>query len=209
MRRARQRGFNLIEVMITLVVLGVLIGLAAPSFSDWLQNQQIRGAAEATLNGLQVARAEAVARNKNISFQFMSDLSASCAKAPIGAGIALSSMSWVVSDGDPSGNCDKNINDPTPGPVIQSRSGFEGTPNAVVTTTPGGTTTVTFTALGATTSNPDGSFPMGCMDVSNLVPGATTRPLRIVINPGGSTKLCDLSVAAPDTRACPTTLACP
>src|SRR5215470_15125305 len=113
--RARQHGFNLIEVMISLVVLGVLIGLAAPSFSDFLQNQQIRGAAEATLNGIQVARAEAVARNTNVSFQFMNDLSASCVKAPIGPGISLTSMSWVVAVGDPSGNCDKNINDPTPG----------------------------------------------------------------------------------------------
>src|SRR5262245_36744694 len=202
--RARQHGFNLIELLITFVILAILIGLGAPAFSDWLQNQQIRGAAEAALNGLQAARSEAVARNRNVSFQFMNDLSATCAKTRIGMGINLSSMSWVVSAGEPSGNCDKKINDVPPGPVIQSRSGFEGTPGAVVATTPNGATTVTFTALGATTSNPDASLPMRSMDISSSVlTGASARPLRIVINPGGSTRLCDPSAVAPDTRACP------
>jgi len=54
--RSSQRGLNIVEIMISLVVLGVLIGLGAPGFAEWLQNQQIRAAAEATLNGLQVAR---------------------------------------------------------------------------------------------------------------------------------------------------------
>jgi len=54
--RSSQRGLNIIEIMISLAVLGVLIGLGAPGFAEWLQNQQIRAAAEATLNGLQVAR---------------------------------------------------------------------------------------------------------------------------------------------------------
>jgi type IV fimbrial biogenesis protein FimT len=202
--RARQHGFNLIELLITFVVLAVLIGLGAPSFSDWLQNQQIRAAAEATLNGLQAARSEAVARNTNVSFQFMTDLSPTCVPAPIGAGINLTSMSWVVSLGDPSGSCDKNVGDVPPGPVIQSRSGFEGTPGAVVATLPNGATTVTFTALGATTSNPDGSLPLLNMTVSSSVlTGPTARPLKIVINPGGSTRLCDPNAVAPDTRACP------
>jgi type IV fimbrial biogenesis protein FimT len=202
--RAAQHAFTLIELLITFVILAVLIALGAPSFSDFLQNQQIRGAAEATLNGLQVARAEAVGRNTNVSFQFMNDLSATCVVAPIGQGINLTSMSWVVSLGDPSGSCDKKVGDLPPGPVVQSRSGFEGTPGAVVATTPNGATTVTFTPLGAITSNPDGSLSLQSMTVSSSVlTGPTARPLRIVINPGGSTKLCDPSVVAPDTRACP------
>ncbi|HMH18405.1 MAG TPA: GspH/FimT family pseudopilin [Burkholderiales bacterium] len=202
--RAPQHGFNLIELMISIVVLGVLIALGAPGFSEWLQNQQIRAAAEATLNGLQVARSEAVARNANVSFQFVSDLTASCATAPLGSGGFLTSISWVVSAGNPAGACDKKIGDTPPGPVIQSRSGAEGTPNAVVTTVPAGTTTVTYTPLGATTSNLDGSLPMKSMTLSNVILSAgTSRPLQIVINPGGSTRMCDPLAVASDTRACP------
>jgi type IV fimbrial biogenesis protein FimT len=202
--RALQHGFTLIEIMISLVIIALLISLGAPAFSDWIQNQQTRAAAEATLNGLQVARSQAIALNNNVSFQFMGDLSSSCATAPLRPDGNLLTISWVVSLGDPTGACDKKVGDTPPGPVIQSRTGTESTPNALVTTTPGGSTTVTFTPLGATTSNPDGSLVMQSMVFSNAsLNGSSARPLKIVINPGGSTRLCDPSAVAPDTRACP------
>jgi len=202
--RAPQHGFTLIEIMISLVIIALLISLGAPAFSEWLQNQQTRAAAEATLNGLQVARSEAVARNANVSFQFMADLSSTCQPAPIGPGGALTSVSWVVSLGDPSNACDKKIGDTPSGPVIQSRSGAEVTPNALVTTLPASATTVTFTPLGGTTGNPDGSLTLQSMTLTNAVlTGSGSRPLRIVINPGGSMRMCDPSAVAPDTRACP------
>jgi type IV fimbrial biogenesis protein FimT len=202
--RASRQGFTIIEMMIALVIMGILISLGAPSFSDWLQNQQIRAAAEATMNGLQVARGQAVALNTKVTFQFMADLSSTCTLAPIGPGNALTSTSWVVGVGDASGACDKKINDTPPGPVIQSRSGAEAAPNALVTTVPDGATTVTFTPLGATTDNPDGTFGLQSMTLSSAVlKGSTARPLRIVINPGGSLRMCDPSAVAPDTRACP------
>ena len=63
-----QRGVSLIELLIGLVVLASLLGLAAPSFMLWMQNTQIRGGADAILNGLQVARTEAIRRNKAVQF---------------------------------------------------------------------------------------------------------------------------------------------
>jgi type IV fimbrial biogenesis protein FimT len=198
-----QRGFNIIEVLISLAVLAILVTLAAPSFTQWLQNQQIRTATDSILNGLQVARSEAVARNTNVSFQFMDGLSSTCAVSALGSGGILLNQNWVVSVGDPSGACDKKIGDTPPGPVIQSRSESEGTPNTAATTTPGGATTVTFTPLGATTGNPDGSFSLQRVDVTNLVSAGAARPLRVVINPGGSLRMCDPIAVAPDSRACP------
>jgi len=59
----------------------VLISLGAPGFAEWLQNQQIRAAAEATLNGLQVARGEAVRSNTPVRFQLVSDLTSTCVLA--------------------------------------------------------------------------------------------------------------------------------
>lgn len=56
--------------MIGITILAILLGAAMPSFQTWLQNTQIRNAAESITNGLQRARAEAVARNTNVAFAF-------------------------------------------------------------------------------------------------------------------------------------------
>jgi type IV fimbrial biogenesis protein FimT len=61
-------GFTLIELMITIALLGILSFFAIPSYRTWIQNTQIRGGAEAILNGIQLARAEAVQRNTNTQF---------------------------------------------------------------------------------------------------------------------------------------------
>lgn len=66
--KSRSRGYTLVELMIAIVVMGILMSLAVPSFRVWLQNSQIRNATESILNGIQRARAEAVARNANVEF---------------------------------------------------------------------------------------------------------------------------------------------
>ncbi|HXV08626.1 MAG TPA: GspH/FimT family protein [Burkholderiales bacterium] len=67
-RRRGQRGVTLIELMLALVVLAVLLTLGVPSFQAWLQNTQIRTATDALMNGLQMARTEAVRRNTIVYF---------------------------------------------------------------------------------------------------------------------------------------------
>jgi type IV fimbrial biogenesis protein FimT len=202
---APQSGFTLVEIMISLVVLGVLIALAAPSFSSWLQNQQIRAAAEATLNGLQLARAEAVRRNAQVRFQFVSDLTSSCTLVTS----STDRINWVVSLGDPTGACNVTVNAAPPGPVIQSRAAEEGSPNVQVVITPGGSpapTAVTFSPLGSVVStNSDGSVAFTRLDLDNpAITGGAARPLRIVISAGGSARMCDPAVAtAGDPRVCP------
>lgn len=61
-------GVTLIELLIAIAILGIVVTLGLPAFGEWLQNTQIRTAAEAVLNGLQLARAEAVKRNGLVTF---------------------------------------------------------------------------------------------------------------------------------------------
>ena len=61
-------GFTLIELMVSLVVLGILLSIAMPSFRAWMLNIQIRNASESILTGIQRARAEAVGRNTGVTF---------------------------------------------------------------------------------------------------------------------------------------------
>ena len=155
--------------------LAVLTTLGAPSFFEWLQNAQTRSGAEAVLNGIQVARSEAIQRNARVMVVFVPP-----------------STGWTVSvDADDT--------------VIQSRSGAEGTSNAVVTVTPLGATTVTFAPLGGVTANADSSDTLTQVDVTNVVLTSTAaRPIRIVVTGGGSTRMCDpaATIATTDPRHC-------
>jgi len=189
--RAAQGGFNLIEIMVSLTVLAILIALGAPSFGEWLQNQQIR---EALVNGMQVARGEAIKRN--LAVQLTLDL-------PSG---------WTVCEATKQ-PCDGTLlADPVRvQDVIQSRSGREGTSNAKATSAPDGALAVTFSPLGSVlTTNSDGSVPLTQVDVVNtqgdcMAAGGPMRCLRVVVRGGGSIRMCDPTpgIVAPDTRACP------
>ncbi|HEY8100135.1 MAG TPA: GspH/FimT family pseudopilin [Burkholderiaceae bacterium] len=61
-------GFTLVELMIGITIMAILLGVAIPSFKVWITNTRIRTTAESVASGLQRARAEAVARNTNVSF---------------------------------------------------------------------------------------------------------------------------------------------
>jgi len=187
-----QLGFNLIEMMVALTVLGVLITLGAPSFGEWMQSQRIRASAEAILNGMQVARAEAIRQN-----------------LPIELGLEPPLSGWTVCPGSVK-PCDST----TPAAsVIQSKSAQEASGGARIAQTPGDVTLLTFSPLGALLAkNPaDDSLPVTKVDVYYndpalcLAAGGTMRCLRVVVSGGGTVRMCDPTptIVAPDPRACP------
>ena len=166
-----ERGFTLIELMITITVLGVMLALGLPSFVEMIQNMQVRTAAESILDGLQIARSEAVRRNAHTQFV-------------IGPG-----SGWTVSE----------INPPTSGvacgvlATIQTRSGSEGSEKATIVvtgTTGAGATSVTFTPTGWTTAacvaNSIAQINVG----SSVLDSTKERPLEIRITAGGGMRLC-------------------
>lgn len=61
-------GFTLIEMAMVVVVFGILMSFALPSFQAMLRNSEIKTAAESIVSGIQRARAEAVTRNGSVSF---------------------------------------------------------------------------------------------------------------------------------------------
>jgi type IV fimbrial biogenesis protein FimT len=62
------RGFTLIELAITVVVLSVLLALAGPLFTGVVNNSRLTSNANEIVAALQIARSEALRRNARTSF---------------------------------------------------------------------------------------------------------------------------------------------
>ena len=66
MLNVRTSGVTLIELTIGMAIISCLLLVGMPSFSSWIQDLQIRGAAESIQSGLLLARSEAIRRNRPV-----------------------------------------------------------------------------------------------------------------------------------------------
>lgn len=175
--RNSQQGATLIELVIGLVIFGILFAASAQTFRAWMVNVQIRNAAEALQNGLQVARNDAIRHNINVEFRLTT-----------GTG-------WTV------------VEVPLPSATVQSRAAEEGSPNVTVTVTPPGATRLTFNSLGrvVTPTNADGSVPITQLDIdvpSSVLAAADVKKLRI-LTANSQIRMCDPKVSdVNDPRHC-------
>lgn len=72
---SRQRGLTIVELMIGLTITAVILAIGVPSFGVWVQNTRVRNAADALINGMNLARGEAVRRNSAVMFELSRDSS--------------------------------------------------------------------------------------------------------------------------------------
>lgn len=63
----RQRGYTLLELMVTLGIVAILAGVAVPSFNDFIRTQRLRSVASDLNTTFQLARSEAVKRNADVT----------------------------------------------------------------------------------------------------------------------------------------------
>ena len=171
-RKSRHYGFSLIELLIGIAIMGVLLSLAMPSFQAWLQNAQIRNAAEAIQNGLQRARAEAVGRNGNVEFV-------------LGAG-----SSWVVQLPDGTGIETRSSN--------EGSTDVTATVTPAGTTT---VTFNNFGGLATANGDGSAPFTQVDLD-SSVLAAADSKELRVTIGLGGNVRMCDPNAPAGSPRAC-------
>lgn len=67
MDKSRHRGFTLVELMVTVSLVGILLSAVIPNMRTFLRNNQLSGGVNDMLHSIQVARTEAIKRqNGNV-----------------------------------------------------------------------------------------------------------------------------------------------
>lgn len=61
-----QKGFTLIELMVTIAILAIVLGIAIPSFSNVLSSNRVDTVSQELYGAMQLARSEAVKRTESI-----------------------------------------------------------------------------------------------------------------------------------------------
>ncbi len=195
-----QRGFSIIEIAVTLVILALVLTSALPNIGAWLRNAKLRNQAEALLTGLQQARNEAVRRNRNVGFWMVSLPTATAMNNECSA--SASGTSWVISVNDPSSHCGDAPSDTTSPRIVGTRVGADGSTGVAVSgvQSDGSTaaSSVTFDGFGRAVAG-----GIGRIDIRYASAQSNDRPLRIEISVSGQARLCDTAVtSAADPRKC-------
>lgn len=177
-----RRGFSLVELMVTLVVLAVLLTASLPAIGTWIANARVRSVAEEIQNGLRLAQTEAVRRSRQTVFALTN------ATPALAATPAINGSNWFV----------RAL------PVVASEAA-DATFLATAFATGGslarqGSVTITgpalicFNTLGRQVSN--SSTGLGADCVAGLIEYDVTRSgsdraMRVQANLGGRIRMCD------------------
>lgn len=179
------KGVTLIELIIGIAIISVLFGLGLPSYGAWIQNSQIRTAAESIQNGLQLARAEGVRRNSNVELEFD----------------ALPASSWTVRIAVTGGGGEQIQRRPVENTANSTLTMFTGAPGAHVADSDAGM--ITFNGLGRVIANRDAIPTFSRVDIDSTVLAAEeSRELSVRAGTGGDVRMCDPQAVTGDPRAC-------
>ncbi|MCK5121554.1 MAG: GspH/FimT family pseudopilin [Methylococcales bacterium] len=66
MKKIKNRGFTLIELMIVIAIVGIIASMAVPSFQDTLERNRLKEAAESLRADMQFARTQSIKLAKNV-----------------------------------------------------------------------------------------------------------------------------------------------
>lgn len=200
----RARGFTLIEIMVSLLIIALMVLVGLPSMTTYFQNSKIGSATQGYTTGMQVARAEAIRRNLPVEFM-LTDTDVTAINVENLAAPSANGRNWLVRVFNPANAAFD---------LIDKKSALEGS-GQIAGSTPtvavAGSAQVppaafngivAFNGFGGTNTNSE-----IWLDINNLAGGAcfpagTMRCLRVRVTPGGQVRACDPQLAAPDSRTC-------
>jgi len=183
----RVAGFTIIEMMVTLVVMAVLLGLAMPAMSTWIRNSRLRAASDSLQDGIRLAQAEALRRSYQVVFSLTDDKPTTSTYTA-----KTSGKNWAA----------KTVKRLTTDTSDFIEAGVIAELDSSITIT--GPQSICFNSIGRLVANtdpgtnagecvlPTNTPPMQTYDISytDAVAGVD-RPLRVTVALGGQVRLCD------------------
>ena len=70
MKKANNRGFTILELMVVIAIIAIMAALAVPNYLSWLPDRRLATGALDVLQGLQKSRSEAIKSNRNVIVTF-------------------------------------------------------------------------------------------------------------------------------------------
>lgn len=193
-KAARQAGFSLVELMITLAVFALLMMAAVPSFQAWIAGARVRSAAESLQNSLRMSQTEAVRRSRQTSF-VLTNSQPALEAAPADNGRNWYARVLPLTAGEAASESDYLVGE-----------NFAGQSGITVT----GPALLCFNSMGRLVSNAATGLGQECVAPASAIepvvytistPGAD-RELRVQAYLGGKIRMCDaakkLSAGNPD-----------
>lgn len=191
--RAGARGFTLIELMTALVLLGLLIKMSLPSFTVWIGNTQVRTVAESLQNGIRLAQAEAVRRNRQVVLSFTNSTPARNAAAVAGG------VNWSMQTVAQFGGADAEF--------VQGGNLAEIGGNVTIASTGAAVNALCFNSNGRlvlnATPGPAGASCTAAGATLEVNRTGADRRLRVVVNVGGQMRMCDPARPSDAPDGCP------
>jgi len=163
--RTLARGFTLIEMMTSIVVLAVILAIAVPNLAGFVRRSRVRGAQSELISSLMLARSEAAKRGVTVSV----GASAPVAGSEFSAGWTV----WIDTNADGAVNAGET--------VIRQ---YPDISSAVVISSSAGATPVSFASTGFLT-------PANTVNFKVCGKSDTTKGYAVALQPVGLADLND------------------
>lgn len=179
-----QRGFTLIEALVTVSILAIVLTLAAPSFTDWIMIQRVKASATELASDMRFAKGEATKRNVRVEMTFQSIAgNQTCYTIHTHYYDFFSNPRTCMCSQGEGNACDANNNPANPdvvdGLVELKTVGAPASRN------------VTLTANRRMTFMPPNGFALPNAQAFQVdIDGQNSRTLRVVSNPAGRAQIC-------------------
>lgn len=183
-----QRGFTLIELMVTISIAAILMMIAVPSMSAWLKRAGINTAAESIKNGLQMAQEQAIRQNSGVDFVLLATTSPSTSDSTTAAASSTTGWnSWVVRQ-------------PSGGGILKVESVSHDASGATLETMDKTFNQLTFSGFGRVQDSAGNA--LGAPAVFRIAQTSPAYARCVYVTPAAAIRICDPSQPSDDPRGC-------